>query len=253
MNVSNSTFSSNTATVDGGAIYVNGGKFNSSNTKYHSNSAADDGGAIFLRGGVSGTNHTFSGDFFTSNSGPYGGAIRAEHPMTVDYSTFVGNSASVTGMAVNISGSAGNIIRNSTVSGNTSSTPTGAIHVYASSATGTLLTLQHVTIADNWDLSTSLEIPLFRETHTSSSGGTVVIRNSILIGECSVDQVNRITITASGSRSTNGDCVNESTLTSVIAQSDLAAFTAVSGKTGGYYELITGGAAIAAGRQRPTA
>ena len=124
LNVSDSTFSSNTATGDGGAIYVNGGKFNSSNTLYHNNTAVDEGGAVHLQSGVSGTNHTFSGDFFTSNSvtstmTSTAGALRVRHPVTIDYSAFVGNTAAAEGgYAISLSNTVGNIIRNSTFSGN---------------------------------------------------------------------------------------------------------------------------------------
>ena len=120
VNIRNSTFSRNYASTDGGAIVVAGGTLHSSNNLYHNNASTDDGGAIFLDGGVSGTSHTITGDTFTENRAPYGGALRIEHATTIEYSRFVGNHATSSGMAIS-SNTAGVIIRNSTFSKNTGS------------------------------------------------------------------------------------------------------------------------------------
>ena len=66
--IEDSTLSSNHGTSLGGAVFVESGTLHSRRNIYHNNATAGHGGAIMLEGGVSGTNHTVTKDFFTSNS-----------------------------------------------------------------------------------------------------------------------------------------------------------------------------------------
>ena len=74
--ISGSIFSNNTATINGGAIYVNQDLIGTiSNSIFSGNTASYGGGAIYVRRDLSGTtsDSTFSGNKVTS----YGGAIQA--------------------------------------------------------------------------------------------------------------------------------------------------------------------------------
>jgi predicted outer membrane repeat protein len=98
LNVTNSTFSDNSASYYGGAIYNSGGTVNVTNSTFSGNSATNYGGAIandynnYYYGTVNVTNSTFSGNSATN----YGGAIFNNYCGTVNVinSTLSGNSVS---------------------------------------------------------------------------------------------------------------------------------------------------------------
>jgi predicted outer membrane repeat protein len=99
-NVSSSTFLNNSAAYEGGAIYVtteNGQSvtLNVSNSTFSGNSATEagaQGGAILT---VNGATLQASNSIFTNNSAPAsGGAIFADNGAAVAYSIFYGNTAS---------------------------------------------------------------------------------------------------------------------------------------------------------------
>ncbi len=93
LNVTNSTFSGNTATSDGGGIYNNGGNAIITNSTFSGNTATSDGGGIYNNGGSNATitNSTFSGN----TAGGLGGGIVNDLGAAMKfYNSVVANSSS---------------------------------------------------------------------------------------------------------------------------------------------------------------
>jgi CSLREA domain-containing protein len=141
LNVTNSTFSGNSAASDGGAIYntVNS-TLNVTNSTFSGNSASCcAGGGIENNatmtvtdstftanvsvngGGIANYSHlTVSNSTFGANNAFNGGAIFNDGPLTVANSTFSANGASNSGGAIYQSGFGGTTLRNTIVANSTS-------------------------------------------------------------------------------------------------------------------------------------
>ncbi len=93
LTVSDSTFAGNTADMSGGAIYNNSGStLTVERTAFRSNTAGSSGAGIANFGSATVT----AGSFFTNTAGN-GGAIQNIGDLTVNDSTFSGNTATVSG------------------------------------------------------------------------------------------------------------------------------------------------------------
>ena len=141
LSTTNSTFSGNSTTDSGGAIYnTDTGTLSVVDSTFSGNSATGGGGGII--------NHytlTLAGSTFSGNSAMSGGAInnQPDSPLTVTNSTFAGNSAVSFGGGINNFGSL--MVTNSTFSGNAA--PIGGGGVYNDS--GGTVTLLNTIVANS--------------------------------------------------------------------------------------------------------
>ena len=130
LTVNNSTFIGNTAKIgDGGAIHNEYGTLNINGSNFTNNTAPNDdgyGGAIYNYGGtLTVTGSKFIGNIAgTDNSG---GAIYNGYNLTVNNSTFTGNTATNDGGAI-YTGDYNLSVNNSTFTGNTATNDGGAIY-----------------------------------------------------------------------------------------------------------------------------
>jgi CSLREA domain-containing protein len=128
VSVTNSTFSGNsssTGAVGGGISNENGGTVNVTNSTFSGNSAGHQGGGIFNFGGiVNVANSTFSGNS-VSNSG--GGLYNNSGTMNVTNSTFSGNNGGFAGGGILNAGTLLNVT-NSTFSGNSAGRGGGIVN-----------------------------------------------------------------------------------------------------------------------------
>ena len=114
-------FESN-ASVNGGAIYNNGGDFSMLSNVLSNNSASNDGGAVFLNNGINkienteflnntanrnagalysnSTEASVSGSYFESNTAASGGAVYNENVLTITDTEFTQNTATGSGGAI---------------------------------------------------------------------------------------------------------------------------------------------------------
>ncbi len=129
LNITNTTFYSNSASVSGGGILNYHGTVNVTNSAFYSNSAGLDGGGIFNGDALNVTNSNFS-----SNNAAYsGGGIHSERiglnitGLNIVNSTFSNNSASINGGGIFITYTATSNITGSTFSGNSASQYGGGI------------------------------------------------------------------------------------------------------------------------------
>ncbi|MEM7313217.1 MAG: choice-of-anchor Q domain-containing protein [Planctomycetota bacterium] len=199
LTVEDSTFVSNTATEDGGALLVSFGTATISNSRFIDNSATSNGMAVFgSSSDIDVSDSTFEGNFdagtlgqggaiqvglgsldvtrstFQGNSTRLGGAIfSSSSDVTIDSSSFVGNSSSEDGGALNVSGGSLSVL-NSTLSGNSSGEDGGAI---SSRAADTFIRLSTITqnVADSDGDGTGLGGGL-------STNNTVIMSDTILSG-----------------------------------------------------------------------
>ncbi|MDX2077622.1 MAG: hypothetical protein SFZ02_14430 [bacterium] len=117
------TLQNGNAAGGGAIVNIVGGTLTISNSTFSGNSASTDGGAIFNYGSLTISNSTFSG-----NSATFGGAIfNSDRNLTISNSTFSGNSASNDGGAIHSSMSSFLTISNSTFFGNSATDEGGAI------------------------------------------------------------------------------------------------------------------------------
>lgn len=130
-------FSGNVA-ERGGGLYVDGGasEFSLTDVIFTGNTA-EEGGAVLLNNeGIGNGQRTITAGVFTDNSADYGGAITTYHSLTIADSTFTGNSANLSGGAIDVYEPIGNVtVTNSKFIGNTSLSEGGAIEVAEGSAT----------------------------------------------------------------------------------------------------------------------
>jgi predicted outer membrane repeat protein len=116
--INNSTFTGNSASFYGGAIYAYGsitGPINVNNSTFTNNHAAHEGGAIYSS--AASAPLIFTNCTFSNNSSDYlGGAIYSQSTLTLTNSTFTGNSGTQGGGAIYNTGSSA--ITGSTFSGN---------------------------------------------------------------------------------------------------------------------------------------
>lgn len=133
LTVNNSTFNDSTAADDGGAIYSsNSTQLDVRNSDFNRNEATDtssgNGGAIFAsNGGITANNNSFS----NNSSGNTGGAIFMIFPYngaSIQNSDFIENSATYGGAIHRGSGTEEVTIQNSTFMSNTHTTDGGAIY-----------------------------------------------------------------------------------------------------------------------------
>ncbi|OAN47222.1 hypothetical protein A6A03_00300 [Chloroflexus islandicus] len=132
LTISNSTFESNSSTLDfGGGIHNNaGGTLTITNSLFLSNSAVTTGGGISSSGTLTVTHSTFT----NNNAGSSGGGIISFGTLTVNHSVFVGNEAA-TANGGGISSSGVLTVVNSTFSANSAAIDGGGID---NSTSGTL-------------------------------------------------------------------------------------------------------------------
>lgn len=138
-----STFSGNstgtvTAGGDGGAVYAAAGASITSST-FTSNTSTARGGAVFNNSAAATV--STSDSTFTGNSGTYGGSIYAAGGTSITRTTFSSNVASLTGGAIYSVGAASNFYGANTFTGNHA---TGS----GSNAGGCIYTNQNLTIND---------------------------------------------------------------------------------------------------------
>ena len=90
----------NSASEEGGAIFVNGASLLVEDTHFENNDAAVDGGAIFIENASACGPITLRRSLFTGNTaGTHGGAVRSGCASEVENTTFVDNSAAQRGGA----------------------------------------------------------------------------------------------------------------------------------------------------------
>jgi len=122
--ISGAEFTENTASYSGGAVDVRtSGATNISNAVFTGNIAGQKGGAVFSENvaGHESRELTILNSRFNSNQGTYGGAIRAETgSLVVRDSTFSGNVSSSSGGAMYLENNIAVTISGSTFSGNSS-------------------------------------------------------------------------------------------------------------------------------------
>ena len=131
-NISNVIFTSNGATLDGGAVQIRGYGVSLNDTKFYSNTAVRSGGAIYV-GGTGTTNTIYYSVFEDNQAGDHGGAIDWLASAGVfKYSNFTRNSA-VYGGAIYLNGVSSNSnISNIIFEGNRATKNGGAIDCNAS-------------------------------------------------------------------------------------------------------------------------
>ena len=89
LSLNKDTFTNNTATNDGGAIFNMGGNVNETNDTFNNNTATNEGGAIYNEGPL-----FISQDTFNNNSANEGGAIYTKYFITyINFSEFLNNTA----------------------------------------------------------------------------------------------------------------------------------------------------------------
>ena len=180
----NSIISGNTASNDGGGIYVKtDGKFTMTATTVTGNTATD-GGGLYLEvaGGISITNSTISGNTATSNKG--GGAyistntgnnLTAKNVIT--NTTIVGNSATASGGGLYLAPDGRDIsVINSTIAGNTAGIKGGGIFMKNGS-----LQLKGSTLSGNTADSGGGIFIVVPDGKTSTITGTKILNNTATV------------------------------------------------------------------------
>ena len=184
LTITNSTFSGNTASGLGGAIFNDSGTFTMTNSILSGNTALSVGGAIYNLNGTSTiTSSTLSGNTATqgggaivnngtftitnstlsNNASEYGGAIINHATFTITNSILSGNTAVFYGGAVSNYGTF--TITNSTLSGNTAPQMGGAISNFGT------LEISFSTIAENQSANGA---------GVNNEAGSVTFKNSIV-------------------------------------------------------------------------
>ncbi len=128
LDVTNSAFSGNTATYGGGISNPSAGTSNVMNSTFSGNSATSDGGGFY---NYSGTANVTNSNFF-GNTATYGGGInnRSTSTLNVWNSTFSGNSATDGGGIYNY-GNGTSTVTNVTFSGNSATSEAGSLYNYS--------------------------------------------------------------------------------------------------------------------------
>ncbi len=155
LRVENTRFSANSSD-DGCAIYFRDGSATVEDSTFSDNVTGFglSGGGIFSYGNLIVRRSTFRGN--SSRRG--GGIYQFKNTLTVEDSTFTGNSASLEGGAIYLAGDSASI-RNSTLSGNSAGQHGGGIHA----STG--LSLLHATVVAN----------------SAGTGGGIVSQNGFIL------------------------------------------------------------------------
>lgn len=184
LTVVNSIISGNTASNDGGGIYVQtNGKFTMTATTVTGNTAKD-GGGLYLEvaGGISITNSTISGN--TATSGKGGGAYISTNVSTnltakflIKDTTIVGNRATGNGGGLYLAPDGCDIsVINSTITGNTAGGNGGGI----SMASGGLLLKGGILSGNTADSGGGIFVQV-RSGKTSTITGTKILNNTATV------------------------------------------------------------------------
>ncbi len=198
LKLTNVRFSNHRADA-GGAIYlVASATANIVNATFTSNTSTSVGGAIYADGSVSISNATFTG-----NSSGDGGAIRAAGAVSIVNSTFTNNSASASGGALRLFGSAS--INASTFNANTVGSAAGN-EGGALLSTGNL-SVVNSTFADNGRNALALSggtadlqfvtIAYNRNGGIAITGATATLRNVLAAGNTGFDVAGPLTAMSS--------------------------------------------------------
>jgi len=152
LNINGSTFTSNTAGVDGGAIFAGDSTttITSTNATFTNNSAVNSGGAI--RGNVVMSNTILTNNQVTGPSATGGGALYIWGNSTITNSTFRTNKSTTGGGAVyiyNRSGPTAYVVTGTTFTNNTAATNGGAIYLDSASGSSGTLQISTSTFTDN--------------------------------------------------------------------------------------------------------
>lgn len=196
INVTNSTFTGNTATgtstnstvnTYGGAIYntqsASGGgtataTVTLTNSTFNSNTAATSGGAVYNSGTT-----TISGSTFSGNSAANGGAIYNTGTATLTDTNFTNNTASTSGGAIyntgtlNIKASAGGA---TSFSGNTANNVSNAMHLAGGTVNLNAGNNGTITFADKITSSSSSNVININGTADAAlNSGTINFNNTV--------------------------------------------------------------------------
>lgn len=164
LNVSNCTFTGNSATSTGGAI-SNNGTVAVTNSTISGNNAGH-GGGIFNSGTLTVMNSTISG-----NSASHGGGIVNSGTSTVKSSTISGNSATGSGGAISNNGTV--TVTNCTMALNSASFGGGILN------SGTLMVMNNTISGNSASFGGGIDCPTGTTTITNS-----IIANSGMGGNC---------------------------------------------------------------------
>jgi predicted outer membrane repeat protein len=135
LDISGSSFFSNSARLDGGAVLAAGAVVVSSSTFARNAATEDDGGALIVEGTASGKATVIDSRFNENSAGGDGGGIFANTPITVTRSTFRDNTAASGGGGVYAHRSA--TVDASDFSGNSADLGGGMTVVFTMSLSGT--------------------------------------------------------------------------------------------------------------------
>jgi hypothetical protein len=148
LTITGGTFSGNQAT-QGGAIFnngVNASIYDSAGTLFSSNTASVDGGAIDNLSNLSVTHALFTGNTSQSSASvPCGGAICNESNASINESTFTTNSTNGSGGAIQNFSSAFLDLEDDTIAGNTASVSGSGLDI----ASTAIPTINNTIIAEN--------------------------------------------------------------------------------------------------------
>jgi len=201
------TFTSNHATLNGGAIFnTSGNTVTMTGCLIGSNTTAGAGGGVFNQGTLNATDTTFSGNTAANGGGNgFGGGIRnlnggvALTRCTLSGNT-AGNTAPSTGGGLSniaAAGTATATLNQCTIAGNTVPTGTGGgIHNESQGGTASAA-LTHCTVSANSAGTTS-------GLHTTGAGATTGIAHSIVAGNTSGSDLGGTAPTQTGVNLTSG-------------------------------------------------
>ena len=147
MAISKSTFSGNkTTSGDAGAVYDDSGSPDASISEsvFSGNTSAGDAGALFVYADMLVTDSTFQGN----SAEEHGGALKARNDLTMIGCTVSANDAGGMGGGLMFENGTTNFLINTTVSGNDAGESGGGMAVGASFGTATV-SLHNVTVTDN--------------------------------------------------------------------------------------------------------
>ena len=183
-NVTGSTFTGNRApNAAGGAIVVESGELHVSNSTFTSNTAGFNGGAIYGSGFATVTKSLFTSNQVTDAMG-HGGAIgqAASGAMTVSFSRFVGNTAATPANGNTVSKYSGGSGSTFVASNNWWSRASGANATDVSGTVTTTPFLRNRTTASPGTIVTNQTTALTTSFNTNSADADVSANIDVLLG-----------------------------------------------------------------------
>jgi predicted outer membrane repeat protein len=114
--ISGTTFTGNTAAVNGGAVYLNANTLSISDSTFTSNTAQANGGAMQTTTGT--TLNLTNVNVSNNSAGGIGGGVMSGGMFTITGSVLTGNSAGVRGGAISAANGTGRSVNNTCLSGN---------------------------------------------------------------------------------------------------------------------------------------